>query len=505
MQKVFDNPSALEALVKQKYGFPDFIMMENAALAIKKLLLQIKSNTPAFTNTIPRCLILCGKGNNGGDGYALSRLIFGELEPLVFCLEAPTAPEAKTQYEMCKKMGIKFVSNKGLFEEFKNPPAFIVDCLYGTGFKGELSPQVSKIIQAANSAKAIRIACDIPTALAFNADYTVTMGEHKLVLFSDKAKQVCGKIIVAPLGIKQELFENVIPPLKIPAYLITPDDITLPMRTNKAAHKGTYGQTSVFAGEKSGAAIICATAAMNFGSGLTSLIRRAKSNLSQFKISPELMISEPSADNSQIPAKTTCIVFGPGIEKIQPQDFDCIKKWFTSKDTKNPAAVFDAGIFGNEAFPALLGELNKIPGARIVLTPHLLELTRFCKNLKGFQNLTVNDLADNPQTKIALGKKLNKMFTNTTIVIKSANTFITSGGETFIITDGAPSLAKGGSGDLLAGMIAALLAQGYSAKDAAITACETHALAAKKHGEASYDLSPEKIIKIIKTIGGKNV
>ena len=97
------------------------------------------------------------------------------------------------------------------------------------------------------------------------------------------------------------------------------------------------------------------------------------------------------------------------------------------------------------------------------------------------------------------------MFPNTTVVIKSANTFIASGGETFIITDGTPSLAKGGSGDVLAGMIASLLAQGYSAKDAAITACETHALAAKKHGEASYDLSPEKIIKIIKTIGGKNV
>lgn len=88
---------------------------------------------------------------------------------------------------------------------------------------------------------------------------------------------------------------------------------------------------------------------------------------------------------------------------------------------------------------------------------------------------------------------MNKLFPNTTLVIKSANTFIASGGQIFIITDGAPSLAKGGSGDVLAGMIAALLSQGYSAKDAAITACEAHALIGKNHGEDAYDLSPEKM------------
>ena len=83
MQKVFDNPSKLESLAKQKLGFPDFIMIENAALSIKKLLLDLSSASNK------QCLILCGKGNNGGDGYALARLIYGEVEPLVFCLELP--------------------------------------------------------------------------------------------------------------------------------------------------------------------------------------------------------------------------------------------------------------------------------------------------------------------------------------------------------------------------------------------------------------------------------
>lgn len=473
MQKVFDNPCQIEARIKQKYGFPDFIMMENAALSIKNLIQELSPKQAAS------CIILCGKGNNGGDGYALARLINGQLNTFVFCLEPPAANEAKTQYEMCRKMGIKFVSQKELFELLAKKTDFIIDCLYGTGFKGELSPKVKRIIDAANNCSAKRIACDISSGLAFNADYTVTMGEHKLTLFSDKAKQVSGQILVAELGLDRTVFESVTKPS---AFLITQDDIKLPLRTNKAAHKGSYGHTAVFAGEKSGAAIICATAAMNFGSGLTTLVQTTDSNLKQFKISPELMIS------TGLPVKTTCAVFGPGMhENALPDD----------SISKIPALVFDAGIFGNPDFPDLLAKLDSRSGSRIVLTPHLLELTRLCKNLKIKPEPQVEALSNDPALKIKIGQKINKLFPNSVLVIKSANTFIAAGGQIYIITDGVPSLAKGGSGDVLAGMIAALLAQGYSAKDAAITACEVHALAAKKIGASNYSLTPMKLINAI--------
>ena len=476
MQKVFDNPSQIEALVKQKYGFPDFIMMENAALAIKNLITS-------------DCIILCGKGNNGGDGYALARQLYGTINTLVFCLEPPAASEAKVQYEMCKKLGIPFISQAALTKKLsdtKNPPAFIIDCLYGTGFKGELTGAAAKIVQLSNKAKSVRIACDIPTALAFNAHYTITMGEHKLALFSDKAKQVCGKIIVAPLGMDKTLFENTAP--SPAAFLVEPSDCILPLRTNKAAHKGTYGHTAVFSGEKAGAAIICATAAMNFGSGLTTIIKQHKSNLGQFKISPELMISEG------IPAKTTCIVLGPGSDSLQPETLAAIEQWWFNAKTKAPAAVFDAGVFGDPDFNKLLKKLCTRKDSRIVLTPHLAEFERFSSLI------TVEELANSPESKIKAGTAIAKKFPGTTVVIKSANTFIFSKNQTFIVTDGSPSLAKGGSGDVLAGMIASLLAQGYTAKDAAITACETHALAGKKHGKQAWDLSPMSLISIIKEI-----
>ena len=237
---------------------------------------------------------------------------------------------------------------------------------------------------------------------------------------------------------------------------------------------------------------------MNFGSGLTSLVQKPESNLSQFRISPELMISEPGKKKGMtIPKRTSCIVYGSGIEAVTEDDLYKIAEWFNSADTAYPAAVFDAGVFGCPDFPRFLKAMDERPDARIVLTPHLLELTRFCKNLNLFPRLTVEVLAQDPQTKIKVGKKINKLFPNTTLVIKSANTFIASKEKIFIVTDGTPSLAKGGSGDVLAGMTGALLSQFYSAQDAAITACEAHALAATKHGAQSWDLSPMRLIKMM--------
>ncbi|MCR4900536.1 MAG: NAD(P)H-hydrate dehydratase [Treponema sp.] len=476
MEKIFDNPSKLEALVKTKFAFPDFIMMENAALAIKELLLKLPGST---------CLILCGKGNNGGDGYALARLIYKNLNPILFCLEPPATPQAIAQHTMCKKLGIPFINKKQLTQLLEqNSADFIIDCLYGTGFKGQLAPQVKKFIDAANKSKAIRVACDISSALEFNADYTVTMGEYKLSLFSDKAKAVSGQIIVAELGMPPELFQNEMEPA---AYLITDQDCHLPLRTNKAAHKGTFGHTAVIAGKKAGASIICASAAMNFGCALTTLVQTQDASLKQFKIPPELML------NNAIPSKATSVVYGPG---TAPQDLNLE----LLKNIKIPAVVFDAGVFGSPEFCDLLKQLDSRPGSRIVLTPHLLELTRLCKSLKLKPEPSVQELADDVGQKIQLGRKINKLFPNTVLVIKSANTFIAANGRTYIITDGSPSLAKGGSGDVLAGMIASLLAQGYSAQDAAITACEAHALASKKIGARSYDLTPQKLIKAVSSL-----
>ena len=493
MQKIFQNPSDLEKLAKAQYAVPQFLMMENAARGLADFILDF---TPESV------LILCGKGNNGGDGYAVARLLQDKCEVTILKTEEPTAEEARAQYEMCKRLGYVIpvldtgicttLSSKDCRVKPDNDKFIILDCIYGTGFHGELPASIKELLDTANKSKAIKIACDIPSGLYFHADYTITMGCQKLALYSDKAKAVCGKIIVQDLGISREKFENAVVEcpqsgcIETTTYLIDATDITLPYRKNRAAHKGTYGHTAVFCGEKSGAAILAATAAMNTGSGLTTLIKASdKSDLSQFKISPSLMLSD------SIPKKTTCIAAGSGFTQFSENVAKQISDWFKSQ--KTPAAVFDAGFITAPEFPALLKELNSCTGARIILTPHLAEFSSLVKNLTG-EECSVSELAENPQKKIELGKIINKEFPQVALIIKSANTFIADNGETFIIADGSQSLAKGGSGDILAGMTASLLAQGYSAKDAAITAAYHHAQTAAQLGQDAYNLTPETLL-----------
>ncbi len=522
MRKVFNNPAELEKVSKEKFSIPPFLMMENAARAMAEFI--IKKN--------PKTLfILCGKGNNGGDGLALSRLLEDKCDVTVICLEIPTAAEAQAQYEICQKLGIKIVMDFD-WEKLKNqlsgtsPDTIIVDCLYGIGFHGELKSEVKEILDKINQIDCLKIACDLPSALYFKADYTITMGQEKTVLYSDTAKAVCGKIIVADLGISRQKFEENLP---CDAYLIEEKDVKLPFRKNPAANKGSYGHTCIFAGEKAGAAIISATAAMKFGSGLTTLLKTPGANLEQFKISPELMIAE------KIPEKTTAVVLGSGfsggdfgeIGYDRTSDFVCGRfsersekssgsaddgravlstflDWFSS--AKNPAVVLDAGIFSYEKICLLLEKLNKIESARIILTPHLLECSRLFAKIKenypfaffSDSDIQVKNLTQSAEAKIKLGKIFNQIYPETTLIMKSANTFIASQGEIFICRDGGQSLAKGGSGDVLAGLCGSLLAQGYSAKDAAITAVEAHALVSKKIGDQAYDLTPEGLIEALK-------
>ena len=518
MKKVFENPSELETLAKQALSIPPFLMMENAARFLSDFVISIIKN-----KRISQIVILCGKGNNGGDGFALARLLctaYENLSVTILVPQLPVAEEAKMQFEMCQKLAVQTVFNDKIITFLQNLEAnsqksdffyetqkaqvsyIIVDCLFGIGFHGELSKEFVQIFDILNKINAVKIACDIPSALYFQSDFTITMGAHKTVLFSDKAKVVCGKIIQAPLGIPPKVFESFLPPV---AFLLEMCDAKFPFRKNKSSHKGTYGHTAVIACQKSGAAILAATSALNFGSGLTSLVKTSFSDLEQFKISAELMIS------CSIPDKTTAVILGPGFceDENSISIFDEVLGWFNT--TENPAILLDAGVFGCRNFISFLTKLNSVLNAKIVLTPHLLEMSRFLHQTKDafpekFQDFEDNDfsvqvLANDSNKKIALSKRLMQIFPNVTIVIKSANTFIATENQVFICDEGRQNLAKGGSGDVLAGLIGSLLAQKYSAKEAAITGVWAHANASKRFGEEAYDLTPEKLIhQVSKTI-----
>ena len=514
MIKVFSNPGQIEKEAKEKLGIPDFIMMEHAA---QKMADFVFNN---FTR-IPKILVLAGKGNNGADGYAFVRLLLEKITAPVFIysFEKPSTKEALAQYQMCTKLkdfyDISFIGDAELLDllKIKNKDELLIaDCIYGTGFRDELAPKVKEVLELVNKTEYFKLACDVPSGLradgtvsagAFSADVTISMGSDKLCFYSDEAKAICGDIIIEEIGIPEAAFfqnnDNGI-------YRIEEDDIILPYRKAPNVHKGKFGHTVVFPGDKGGACILAAEAAMCFGSGLTSILdNRVEHDIHRFKISPQIMLAK------SLPKKTTCVILGPGVICQNLTDDQIIIDYFNNKD-KRHAGVFDAGVFDTLGFVQEIERYSNQEGSQIVLTPHLYELSRFCTLIKQMhpdadftlEDITVENLSRNLPVKIKVGKEINRLLPNAALVMKSANTFIAYKQKIYIVTDGCQSLAKGGSGDVLCGIAGSLLSQGYSALDAAITACECHALAACEFGTEAFNLTPQKLIeKIVYLFGSR--
>ena len=486
MKAVFQNSAELERSVKEHYHFPPYIMMENAAASMEIVLNSVMLDCEKQN---PKVLIACGSGNNGADGVALARRIHSKYEVAVFLACGPIkTDEGKIQYEMAKNVGVNFLDLDefiSLLSEDSDEEKVIIDCIFGTGFHGELSEPISDLINSMNDANGIKIACDIPSALTFHADITVTMGCLKTSLFSDKAKAVCGQILVADLGLQAQNFER----LSVPdACLIEECDMLLPFRTKKDTHKGNFGHTAVIAGEKSGAAILASEAALKSGSGLVTLVPLSQNNTSsdinQFKIDASVMMG------NSLPKNTTTILLGSGLGRNEQaySDAEKILEQYLAllQQDKHPAVVLDADMMYYPQITKLLDKLNAIEGARIVLTPHLKELSSLA-SLCNFGNYSVTDLSS-IEVRLSLGKKFADRFPKTAIIMKSANSLIClPNGEFFICADGNPSLSKAGSGDVLAGTIASMLAQGYDLKAATITATELHALASVYCGDDCSD------------------
>ena len=135
MKKIFSEPAELERIAKEKYCIPDFLMMEHAASFMKDFILKIAEEKNLSK---PSVLIICGKGNNGGDGYALARLLAGHAEISVFQLFETSGKEAKTQAAMCKKLNIPITDKSQAFKQINKlgskdfQPDFIIDCIFGT-------------------------------------------------------------------------------------------------------------------------------------------------------------------------------------------------------------------------------------------------------------------------------------------------------------------------------------------------------------------------------------
>lgn len=512
MEQVFESVKEIE---KQISGFlsddentAESIMIENAAKALEKAVLK------ACSKTKHRVTVLCGSGNNGADGYALCLRLSDSCKVNAVKVKEPksfhcrlfydnlvksfeTSSAAINFYDLCLMQGSTSV------EKVISKSDVIVDCIFGTGFHGTVDSDIQKLFSCVNSSKAYRIACDIPSGVdstgenisslsfddkkkyVFFADKTVTMGGYKIGLFSDAAKDCTGKIKTAEIGVSEKLFNETAQKIFLTdrIFLLKKSDVAKPIRREESVHKGKFGHVCVMAGDKVGAAILCASSSFKAGAGLVSLVLNDKCDFEHFKIPASIMTA------SLIPDGAVTFVAGPGFGR--ENDFSKVISDIKNAGSKNKAVVFDADSFYYKETVDFINENSTLENPyRIVITPHPKEFSNLLK-LSGIGEYSVKEVCDK---RLELVRKFCKKYKNITLVLKGANPFIACGDTVYICTYGSCALAKGGSGDVLAGVIAGLLAQKYEAKDAAINGVLMHALASRKIKE-NYSLTPELLIE----------
>ena len=451
MQKLFDEVASLDRRCYEEFFLSEDILMEHAASGMASYIRQNFSKNS-------KIIVVCGSGNNGADGVALARLLHKSYDISIFWAKRPTSKMALLQEKRAQNIGVQEC------EELCGCDV-LVDAIIGTGFNGELSDEMSILIDEMNSLEAVKIACDIPSAFTFRADVTLTMGALKKSLYLDEVKDVVGKIEVVSLGVEREIYEK-----ESSWNLLDLEDLKLPTRLRKDSHKGSYGHLALASGEKSGASIISALCALRFGSGLVTLV-----GFEKIEIPHTLMYSH------EVPKNATALALGMGLG-VEFSELELAK--FLDNTL---ALIADADIF---YMPAVLEILKR---ENVVITPHPKEFTSLLKITK-IADISVDELQ---KERFKYAEIFCAKFPNVVLLLKGANVIIGKNSNFFINPHGSAALAKGGSGDVLSGLVGSLLAQGYSALDATIHGSLTHVKLALNYKGNDFSLTPDDLINEI--------
>lgn len=434
-------------------GIPATVLMEHAALGLFKGLRRRFGAHLVRT----RGVILAGKGNNGGDGLALARLLHQEgMTGLSVCAVGdPGSAENKLQRRILSQLSIPVLDT--LDPELLPSCDWVVDALLGTGIRSEVKGKTRQWIEAINAVADRKwvLAADVPSGLdadtgrpqgvAVQACETVTLGFVKRGLVTGVAANFVGRLSLAPIQIPRD-----IPGISPSAWLWTRGP--LPSRP-AASHKGDFGVVSVVAGvpQTEGAAVLSAWGALRMGAGRVAVVG-SPSTLEAIRprLAPEVMTWEKPQG---------VVVVGPGLG-------DQAAHWVPALWNANAPLVLDADALN---FLAQHKEGNPRT-APTVLTPHPKEAAR----LLGVEVEAVE------QDRYGAADQLAEKF-QATVVLKGHGTVIAQKGQApWVVKQGNTVLSKGGSGDLLAGAIGATMAQGMEPRDAAALAVYVEGRAAER-------------------------
>ena len=452
-----------------KIGVPSMVLMERAALKVVETIKETKTNCREV-------LVVCGTGNNGGDGFAIARLLHLEGHKVtVWALGSleKASEENRTQRMIAENYGIE-IRNTFVEKEY----SVIIDAVFGTGLAREIKGSYKEAIEKLNSLCGVKIAVDIPSGIsdttgeifgiAFQADHTVCLAYEKLGVCLFPGSSYAGKRHVKDIGISKESLPN-----EKMVYTYEREDLKdlLPKR-REDSHKGSYGKVLMITGSKgmSGAAYLSAKAAYAAGSGLIMIYTHEDNRVILQQQLPEAIIKTYTQfEEEQIKdlldwADVIEIGSGFSLSTTSEKIFD-----FVIKNIKVPCVIDGDGL------TLLSQRMEQLKNKKqIILTPHMKEMTRLlqCSMQQLFENR----------------KQMLESFVEEYPVVcalKDARTFVAQNNENMYLNlTGNAAMSKAGSGDVLAGIITGFLAQKMNEKDA----CE---LGVFLHG-LSGDMAKEK-------------
>lgn len=459
MGSIYLTPQQM-TYAEQHCGVSLDVLMDNAGAALSR---RVKEK--CYAETVKRPLFLCGKGNNAGDGFVAAQMLSqcGIQPAVLLCCGEPKTELAKAAFD--KMEGVQAVyADKTDLRDIIGGFDVIVDCVFGTGFSGELSQDIQEIFSIANNADVYRIACDIPSGAnaltgeaqyAFLADETITMHLPKLGMALSPAKEYCGKIIPADIGIELKLGG-------IHEFDRQEAAKALPYRMPHG-HKGTFGKVVCVCGSEkyTGAAAMSVSAALRSGAGLVQLCSTGKviDRLSPV-LSEAVYTQLPCRDDGFVSSDAAGLI----CEEIKSADailFGC------GMGNNEDTGLLLEAVIRNADCPVVIDadginslcaniDILKSKRGQVILTPHPMELARLC------------GISLPPDDRYGAAKEISEKY-SVTVMAKSAQTLVV-GDKSYICRKGNTALSKGGSGDMLAGLTAGFLAQGVQADKAACLA-----------------------------------
>ena len=429
----------------EEIGVPSMVLMERAALEVVRCMEEEQLD-------FRKVLVICGSGNNGGDGYAIARLLHlkGYDVTIFFAGNSQKRSEENAQQaKIAAHYEIPVITNLDT-EEY----SVIIDALFGTGLKREVTGHYREILCSVNQMTGKKVAVDLPSGIhdttgaqmgiAFCADLTVAIAFPKRGLFLQEGNVCAGKILTGDIGISSETFSE-----GTVTFGYEKQDLFLGFpKRKKNSHKGSYGKVLMIEGSKgmSGAAYLSAKAAYAVGAGLVQIYTHEENRVILQQLLPEAIITTYDTFDSEQLEKliqwADLIGIGCGLGKSDTAER---VMQYTLKRALVPCVVDADGINILSKHMEWIEETN----ALIVLTPHMKEMSRMLQ-------CSVRELIEQRMEKLHAFVERYKVV----CVLKDARTLVAKEHRnTYLNLSGNAAMAKAGSGDVLAGVIVGILAQ----------------------------------------------